>query len=144
MKTEEIIIKTKGDIITPTEFATLIATKGIPYNKTYWCQTGSLDSIKCILLSHNSNFTRGLVSAESKYTEFTVTKKQGDLYTLLNMLQMTRTKNVVKVMTDNQNMSLEEFTSKYSWRDFLRYKNSGRKSSKDLRNTLKQFGYENF
>lgn len=141
MKTEEIIIKTKGDIITPTEFATLIATKGIPHNKTYWCQYGSLDSIKCILVSHNCSLSRGLISAENKYVQFTVVKKQGNVSDLLNSLQMTRTKNCIRNMVDNQDMPLSEFVAKYTWRDFLRTKNSGKKSLKDLRTTLKNFGY---
>ena len=138
---QEIIIKTKGEVITPTEFAVLIAAKGIPYNETYWCQYGSLDSIKCILLSHNCSLSRGLLSAENKYVQFTVTAKQGDMYALLAELQMTRTKNIVKEMTEYQNMPLSEFVSKYTWKDFLKIKNSGKKTLKDLRTALNKFGY---
>ena len=138
---QEIIIKTKGEVITPTEFAVLIATKGIPYNETYWCQYGSLDSIKCILLSHNCSLSRGLLSAENKYVQFTVIAKQGDMYALLAELQMTRTKNIVKEMTEYQNMPLSEFVSKYTWKDFLKIKNSGKKTLKDLRTALNKFGY---
>lgn len=140
MKTE-IIIKTNEEVITPGEFATLVATKGVPVNETFWCQLGSMDSIKCILVSHNHNYTRGLVSAENKYLQFTVVKKQGNVSDLLNSLQMTRTKNCVKDMVDNQDMPLSEFVAKYTWKDFLRTKNSGKKSLKDLRTTLKNFGY---
>lgn len=140
MKTE-IIIKTNEEVITPDEFATLVATKGVPVNETFWCQLGSMDSIKCILISHNYNYTRGLVSAENKYLQFTVVKKQGNVSDLLNSLQMTRTKNCVRNMVDNQDMPLSEFVAKYTWRDFLRTKNSGKKSLKDLRTTLKNFGY---
>ena len=54
---------------------------------------------------------------------------------------MTRTKNIVKEMTEHQNMPLSEFVAKYTWRDFLRTKNSGKKSLKDLRTALSKFGY---
>jgi hypothetical protein len=138
---QEIIIKTNEEVITPGEFAILVASKGVPVGKTFWCQLGSIDSIKCILLSHNCSYIRGLVSAENKYLQFTVVKKQGNILDLLNSLEMTRTKNCVKDLVNNENISLSEFVTKYTWRDFLKTKNSGKKSLKDLRTALKKFGY---
>jgi hypothetical protein len=44
-------------------------------------------------------------------------------------------------MAEYQNMPLSEFVSKYTWKDFLKIKNSGKKTLKDLRTALHKFGY---
>ena len=68
----EIIIKTKADVITPTQFANQIASKGMPIGKTFWCSFGSIDCIKCICLSHGHSIEKGYLSVENKYQQFTV------------------------------------------------------------------------
>lgn len=74
MKTE-IIIRTQEEIITPKMFAVLVAEQGVPVGKTFWCNFGSTDCCKCILLSHGYTLKRGMVSIENKFQQFTVIKE---------------------------------------------------------------------
>ena len=87
------------------------------------------------------NIASGAHEHVGNYSGVTVAAKQGDMYALLAELQMTRTKNIVKEMAEYQNMPLSEFVSKYTWKDFLKIKNSGKKTLKDLRTALNKFGY---
>lgn len=54
----------------------------------------------------------------------------------------TRTANCLRSLVDNQlSMPISEFVTKYTWKDFLWIKNSGKKSLANLRNVLKEKGY---
>lgn len=55
----------------------------------------------------------------------------------------TRTANCLRSLVDDQlSMSISEFVTKYTWADFLRIRNTGKKSLANLRSILKENGYD--
>jgi hypothetical protein len=71
----EILIKVEANVISPTKFAKLVAENGVPVGKSFWIPTGSVDSIKCIIISHKYNITKHIASVENKYTLITITNE---------------------------------------------------------------------
>lgn len=69
---QEFFIKVTEDVITPTVFALTIVEQGMPLGKAMWCAFGSMDSIKCIAMSHNCKVERLNVSIEGNYQQFIV------------------------------------------------------------------------
>lgn len=72
MKKQEIIIKTKAEVITPKDFALKVAKESVTVGQTYWAAFGSIDAIKCIMISHGHDIKRGMMSVENKYQQFTI------------------------------------------------------------------------
>ena len=65
------------------------------------------------------------------------------IISLLEHINLTRTINCLCVLLDfNISMSLKEFVQKYTYKDFLQIRNSGRESLSDLKNALAKLGYE--
>lgn len=71
-QTVEIITVKNVELITPKTFAINVAKDGIPVGKTFWCNFGSTDAIKCILLSHGHNLKRLETSIENRFQQFIV------------------------------------------------------------------------
>lgn len=69
---QEFFIKVEEDIITPTVFALMIVEQGIPLGKAMWCAFGSVDSIKCIAMSHNCKLERLNTSVEGNFQQFVI------------------------------------------------------------------------
>ena len=65
------------------------------------------------------------------------------IISLLEHINLTRTINCLCELLDfNMNVSLNEFVQKYTYKDFLQIRNSGRESLSDLKNALTKLGYE--
>lgn len=69
---QEFFVKVEEDIITPTVFALMIVEQGMPLGKAMWCAFGSVDSIKCIAISHNCKLERLSTSIENNYQQFVI------------------------------------------------------------------------
>ena len=66
-----IFVQINEEIITPHKFVEIVKT-GMPVGQTFWCKIGSLDSIKCVCLSHNHDVEKKLSSIEGQYQQFEV------------------------------------------------------------------------
>ena len=69
---QKFFIQVEEDIITPTVFALMIVEQGMPLGKAMQCAFGSVDSIKCIAMSHNCKLERLNVSIEGNYQQFII------------------------------------------------------------------------
>lgn len=69
---KEFFVKVEKYIITPTVFALMIVEQEMPLGKALWCAFGSVDSIKCIAMSHNCKLERLSASVEENYQQFVI------------------------------------------------------------------------
>lgn len=78
---------------------------------------------------------------EYESEELPIVRTNKYIYNILPELE-TRTANCLKTLVNEQlSMTLSAFIESYTWEDFMRIRNTGKHSLKDLRCVLKNHGY---
>ena len=64
------------------------------------------------------------------------------LVNLLEHIKRSRTVNCLNILVEEDlYMNIEDFVAKYSWKDFMNIRGSGKRSLLDLRSALAKLGY---